>query len=195
MGGERWVCRAGQEEEGGGWERNLLQGEQISRDQDAIYFTFVIFRAGYTSLAGTSNQLEAGGRGPPIYKSTVLLRAVYHYPVICKRSNRGEIEVGGVGCLVVWVGGGARPKNRRWNTWRPDDEGNTPVPLSALDKPPFPIHKSSIFWAFASSPRFLEFNTWVEDPEVDQLVLVRHTVTMVECDKVPCCFYLAFCIY
>ena len=126
----------------------------------------------------------------------MLLRAVYHYPVICKRSNRGEIEVGGVGCLVVWVGGGARPKNRRWNTWRPDDEGNTPVPLSALDKPPFPLHKSSIFWAFfASSPLFLEFNTWVEDPEVDQLVLVRHTVTMVECDKVPCCFYQAFYIY
>ena len=112
MGGERWVCRAGQEEEGGGWERNLLQGEQISRDQDAIYFTFVIFRAGYISLAGTSNQLVAGGRGPPIYKSTVLLRAVYHYPVICKRSNRGEIEVGGVNCLVVWVGGGSEAEKQ-----------------------------------------------------------------------------------
>ena len=77
--------------------------------------------------------------------------------------------------------GGARPKNRRWNTWRPDDEGNTPVPLSALDKPPFPLHKSSIFLAFfASSPLFLEFNTWVEDPEVDQRA-IRHTFTMVEC--------------
>ena len=81
--------------------------------------------------------------------------------------------------LYGWVGG-ARPKNRRWNTWRPDDEGNTPVPLSALDKPPFPFHKSSIFWAFASSPLFLEFNTWVEDPEVDQRA-IRHTFTMVEC--------------
>ena len=29
-------------------------------------------------------------------------------------------------------GGGGRPKNRRWNTWRPDEEDHTPVAPAAL---------------------------------------------------------------
>ena len=51
------------------------------------------------------------------------------------RKSGGKVKRWVGGC--PWVGDdggvewGGRPKNRRWNTWRPDEEDHTPVAPAA----------------------------------------------------------------
>ena len=46
---------------------------------------------------------------------------------------------------------GERPKNRRWNTWRPDEEDHTPVAPAALQCHPL-VNKLSclVVWKFGT---------------------------------------------
>ena len=50
--------------------------------------------------------------------------------ILQEKKSGGEVKRWVGGC--PWAEGGERPKNRRWNTWRPDEEDHTPVAPAAL---------------------------------------------------------------
>ena len=50
--------------------------------------------------------------------------------ILQERKSGGEVKRWVGGC--PWAEGGERPKNRRWNTWRPDEEDHSPVAPAAL---------------------------------------------------------------